>query len=247
MILTRAPQRNGKSSRRAGLSGLRMLSTIAFLPVFVKMVRTDLDSISHPNVPMKTSDLLHFAFRARDPLALGRWYAELFEGQFFVHPVMSALGIVIVKLNHPEAVFNGLVEFWPWDLEWDGQAAVFRKIEPRPSPTSYGHAAVKVTAEAGTICKELERRGIVYRMEPRATGFLIPVVNDPEGNMIELFPNIDHMSLPEKALCPPEHIDAALAQVRAGFAELTKNLGPADGVPLLLFETHMQSQQQQQQ
>ena len=82
---------------------------------------------------MKTSELLHFAFRARDPLTLGRWYAELFEGQFFLHPVMSALGIVIVKINHPEAVFDGLLEFWPWDLEWDGQAAVFRKIEPRPS------------------------------------------------------------------------------------------------------------------
>ena len=97
---------------------------------------------------MRTSELLHFAFRARDPLALGRWYAELFDGQFFVHPIMSALGIVIVKLNHPEAVFDGLLEFWPWDLQWDGEAAVFRKIEPRPSPTSYGHAALKVAADA---------------------------------------------------------------------------------------------------
>ena len=64
--------------------------------------------------------------------------------------------------------------------------------------------------------------------------------------MIELFPNIDHLPLPDNALCPPEHIDAALAQVRAAYAELTKNLDPADGVPLLLFETHMQRQQQQQ-
>ena len=104
---------------------------------------------------------------------------------------MSALGIVIVKINHPEAVFDGLLEFWPWDFEWDGQAAVFRKIEPQPSPTSYGHAAVKVAADAEAICSELERRGIAHRMEPRATGFLIPVVDDPEGNMVELFPNID--------------------------------------------------------
>jgi len=195
---------------------------------------------------MRTSELLHFAFRARDPLALGRWYAELFDGQFFVHPIMSALGIVIVKLNHPEAVFDGLLEFWPWDIEWDGQAAVFRKIEPRPSPTSYGHAALKVAADAPAICAELERRGIAYRMEPRSTGFMIPVVDDPEGNMVELFPNIDNMPLPGKALCPPEHIDAALAQIREAFAELTKNLGPDDGVPLLLFETHAQQQQQQQ-
>src|SRR5262249_9187034 len=191
---------------------------------------------------MKTSELLHFAFRARDPLVLGKWYAELFEGQFFIHPVMTALGIVIVKINHPEAVFDGLLEFWPWDLEWDGTAQVFRKIEPRPSPTSYGHAALKVAADVRTICGELERRGISYRMEPRATGFLIPVVDDPEGNMIELFPNIDNIPLPAKALCPPKHIDAALAEVRAAFGEATKNFRETDGVPLILFETQMQQQ-----
>jgi hypothetical protein len=185
---------------------------------------------------MHTSELLHFAFRSRDPLALGKWYAGLFEGQFFIHPVMSAMGIVIVKINHPEAVFDGLLEFWPWDVEWDGQAAMFRRIESRPTPTTYGHVAVKVAADAETICAELKRRGMPHRMEPRATGFLIPVVDDPEGNMVELFPNIDHLPLPEKAFCPVEHIDAALAEVRGAFAALTKHIKPGDGVPLLLFE-----------
>lgn len=196
---------------------------------------------------MKTSDILHFAFRARDPLALAKWYAEVFEGQFFLHPVMSALGIMLVKLNHPAEVFNGLVEFWPWDIEWDGAAGVFRKITPQPSPTSYGHAAVKVAADADTITEELTRRGIPFRMEPRATGFLIPVIDDPEGNMIELFPNLAHVELPAKALCPPQEIDAALAQIRMGFKDLTKDLQPGDGYPLLLFETQVQRQQQQQQ
>ena len=74
-------------------------------------------------------------------------------------------------------------------------------------------------------------------------GFMLPVVDDPEGNMIELFPNVDPVPLPGRALCPPEQIDGALAQIRAGFGELTKNLKPGDGVPLLLFE--MQQQQQQ--
>src|SRR5438105_2676920 len=128
---------------------------------------------------MRTSELLHYAFRARDPQQLGQWYAEVFEGQFFLHPVMSPLGIVIVKLNHPEAVFDGLLEFWPWDLIWDGAAAAFRKIEPSPSPTSYGHLALKVAMNATDIVSELKQRGIPYRMEPRATGFLIPVVDDP--------------------------------------------------------------------
>jgi hypothetical protein len=193
---------------------------------------------------MRTSELLHFAFRARDPLALGKWYAQLFEGQFFVHPVMSAMGIVIVKLNHPEAVFDGLLEFWPWDVEWDGHATVFRQVEPQPTPTSYGHAAVKVAANTETICAELTRRGIPHRMEPRATGFLIPVVDDPEGNMVELFPNIDHLPLPDKALCPPEHIDAALAQVRRACDQLMTDRNAADGVPLLLFEDQARQQQQ---
>jgi len=195
---------------------------------------------------MRTSELLHFACRACDPLALGRWYAALFEGQFFVHPVMSALGIVIVKINHPEAVFDGLLEFWPWDLVWDGEAAVFRRVKPQSSPMSYGHVAVKVSADADAIRAELARRGIRYRMEPRSMGFMIPVVDDPEGNMVELFPNIDNIPLPGKALCAPEQIDAALAQVRAAFAEMTKGLNPADGVPLLLFERYAQQQQQQQ-
>ena len=196
---------------------------------------------------MKTSELLHFAFRARDPLALGRWYAELFEGQFFVHPVMSALGIVIVKINHPEAVFNGLMEFWPWDLEWDGHAAVFRKIEPQPSPTSYGHAAVKVAADADDNLRRAQTPRHPVSHGAAGDGFLDSRrrrSGRQHGRVVSRTSTTCRCRT--KALCPPEHIDAALAQVGAGLAELTKNLDPADGVPLLLFETHMQRQQQQQ-
>ena len=131
-----------------------------------------------------------------------------------------------MKIAHPEAVFNGLIEFWPWDIVWDGDAAAFRKMEPQPSATSYGHAAVKVAADADSICAELDRRGIRYRLEPRALGFLIPVVDDPEGNMVELFPNVDHIPIPGKALCPPEQIDAALAAMRRGFEELVVRAEP---------------------
>lgn len=44
---------------------------------------------------------------------------------------------------------------------------------------------------------------------------------------------------------PLEHIDAALAQVQTAFQQLARNLDPAGGIPLLLFETAMQGQQQQ--
>ena len=44
---------------------------------------------------MRTSDLLHYAFRAREPERLGHWYADLFEASFFLHPVMTGLGIIL--------------------------------------------------------------------------------------------------------------------------------------------------------
>ena len=100
---------------------------------------------------MKTSEILHYAFRARNPEKLAHFYAELFEGQFLLHPVMTGLGIIIVKLNHPEALFDGLLELWPWDVVWDSEAAVFRKVQPRPAPTSYGHLAVKVAKTTAKI------------------------------------------------------------------------------------------------
>ena len=185
---------------------------------------------------MRTSELLHFAFRARHPQKLGEWYARFFDGQFFIHPVMSGLGIVIVKLNHPEAVFDGLLEFWPWDIVWDGAAAMFRRIKPEPSRTSYGHVAVKVAMNAEAVVAELKQRGIPYRMEPRAPGFLIPVVDDPEGNMVELFPNIDTMPIPPQALCAPAQASGVMASMKAQLDKKMAEEKLTDAVPLLLYD-----------
>jgi catechol 2,3-dioxygenase-like lactoylglutathione lyase family enzyme len=185
---------------------------------------------------MRTDCLLHYAFRARDPDRLGAFYADVFEGQYFLHPVMTGLGIVIVKLNHPEAVFAGLLEFWPWDVVWDSSAAVFRRIKPQPSPTSYGHLAVKVNAPTEEVTAELDRRGITYRMEPRSLDLFIPTIDDPEGNMIELFPNVDTMPLPPEALCPPAQAPLLMAALRQRFARLTAHLPPEQGYPLFLAE-----------
>lgn len=183
---------------------------------------------------MRTSHLLHYAFRAHDPEKLGLWYADLFEADVFLQPVLTGMGIILLKLNHPEALFHGLLEFWPWDVVWDGQAAVFRKITPQPSRTSYGHLAVKVSADADSIVAELQRRGIPHRLEPRGPGFLIPCIDDPEGNMIELFPNVDTFAVPPEALCPREHAAAAIAALRQRFAERTAHLKPEQGYPLLM-------------
>lgn len=183
---------------------------------------------------MHASELLHYACRAKDPERQGFFYAELFEGVFLLHPVMSALGIVMVKLNHPQALFHGLLEFWPWDVVWDGWAKRFRRVTPQPSPTSYGHLAVKVAATTEEIVAELDLRGIKHRLEPRKPDLWIPAIDDPEGNMIELFPNIDHMEVPPQALCPPEFARDALAAIKAEFAAKTAHLKPEDGYPLFL-------------
>jgi hypothetical protein len=168
---------------------------------------------------MKTTDLLHYAFRARDPQNLGRFYAELFEGDYFVHPVMAGVGIVIVKINHPDALFNGLLEFWPWDIVWDGHAQVFRRVRPEPSSTSYGHLAVRVDASEAEVLAELKRRGIPSRMEARGPTLSIPTIDDPEGNMVELFPRIDHMDFPRAALVPRAQAPQVLAELKRQFTE----------------------------
>jgi hypothetical protein len=67
-------------------------------------------------------------------------------------------------------------------------------------------------------------------------GMLIPVIDDPEGNMVELFPNIDHMELPPQAFCPRENAAERIASVQAMFNERTAKLDANAGVPLLLFE-----------
>lgn len=168
---------------------------------------------------MQVAHLLHYAFRAREPERLGHYYAELFEGQFFLHPVMTGLGIILIKLAHPEALFRGLLEFWPWDVDWDSEAAVFRRITPSPSTTSYGHLAVKTHLGHDEVLAELDRRGIAYRLEPRGPALIIPTIYDPEGNMIELFPAIEHMEVPPEALCPPPQAAAAIGMLRRRFQQ----------------------------
>lgn len=185
---------------------------------------------------MRTAELLHYACRARNPEKLGLFYAELFEGQFLIQPVMAALGIALVKLNHPDALFDGLLEFWPWDVVWDSKECVFRRIAPQPSPTSYGHLAVKVAMQREAVIAELDRRKIPYRIEPRGPGFTVPTIDDPEGNMIELFPNVDTMPVPPEALIAPQSVGQVYAALRQKFAERTATHPAGAGYPLTFLD-----------
>ena len=64
---------------------------------------------------MKASSFLHCALRSPDPVRIGKFYACLFDCSFFIHPVLTGLGVVMVKIASPESVFRGILEFWPLD------------------------------------------------------------------------------------------------------------------------------------
>src|SRR5262249_22201922 len=140
---------------------------------------------------------------------------------------------IVIKINHPAALFNGLIEFWPWDVIWDGAGGVFRRVRAQPSPTSYGHLAVKVSASAKDIIAELQRKDIAFRTEPRAPGFSVLAIDEPEGNMIELFPNVDHMSVLPEAIVPRDRAAKAIAEMRRDFAKAAAGIPPDAGYPLI--------------
>ena len=159
---------------------------------------------------MKASAFLHCAFRSPEPLRIGKFYASLFDCGFFVHPVLAGLGVVMVKIANPEAVYRGLIEFWPLDILWDGPTTSLRRGRGG-EPGSQNHLAFRVDQSKEEILNELSRRGIAARFEPRGLGMEIVCFDDPDGNFVEIFPGVDHVSLPPEAFCPVENIDAAMA------------------------------------
>ena len=60
-------------------------------------------------ITMKASGFLHWALRSPDPIRIGKFYADLFECGFFIHPILSGLGVVIVKIANPKSVFRGIL------------------------------------------------------------------------------------------------------------------------------------------
>ena len=163
---------------------------------------------------MKASSFLHCALRSPDPARVGKFYAHLFECGFFIHPVLAGLGIVMVKIANPESAFRGLLEFWPLDIHWDGPTASLRRISPGPMPMP-AHVAFRVDLTKEEILGKLKAKGVQARYEPRGPGFYIVGFDDPDGNLVEIFPNVETMDLPPGALCPAEHLDRVMAVLAA--------------------------------
>jgi hypothetical protein len=169
---------------------------------------------------MKASSFLHCALRSPDPIRIGKFYADLFECGFLIHPVLSGLGVVMVKIANPESVFRGILEFWPLDIQWDGAAASLRKISAGPAPIQ-NHVAFRVDRPKEEILEMLTVKGIAARYEPRGPGLFVVVFDDPDGNFVELFPDVETMELPPEASCTAQELD----RVMAGSAAFVRKLG----------------------
>jgi catechol 2,3-dioxygenase-like lactoylglutathione lyase family enzyme len=163
---------------------------------------------------VKASGFLHCALRSPDPVRIGKFYADLFEAGFFIHPFLSALGVVIVKIANPEFVFRGILEFWPLDIQWDGATASMHRIPGGLAPMQ-NHVAFRVDLAKEEIFEMLTSRGIAARYEPRSAGVVIVAFDDPDGNFVELFPNIETTELPPQAFCDAQELDRVMAECRA--------------------------------
>jgi catechol 2,3-dioxygenase-like lactoylglutathione lyase family enzyme len=168
---------------------------------------------------MKASGFLHCALRSPDPVRIGKFYADLFECGFFIHPLLSGLGIVIVKIANPESVFRGILEFWPLDVHWDGTTASIRKIPAGPVPMQ-NHVAFRVDRPKKEILEMLTAKGIAARYEPRRPSVVVVCFDDPDGNFVELFPDFETMELPPEAFCTAENLDRVMSQTAAMVANL---------------------------
>ena len=163
---------------------------------------------------MRASSFLHCALRSPDPARIGKFYANLFECGFLIHPVLTGLGVVMVKITNAESVFRGILEFWPLDIYWDGSTASIRKIAPGPMPMQT-HVAFRVDRSKDEILEALTAQGVKARFEPRGTGLIVVGFDDPDGNFVEIFPDVETMELPPGAFCQTEDLDQVMAECTA--------------------------------
>ena len=163
---------------------------------------------------MKASSFLHCALRSPDPVRIGKFYACLFDCSFFIHPVLTGLGVVMVKIASPESVFRGILEFWPLDLHWDGPTASIRKTAPGPM-SMQTHVAFRVDRSKEEILETLTAQDVNARYEPRGRGLIIVGFDDPDGNFVEIFPDVETMELPPEALCHAQDLERIMAECTA--------------------------------
>jgi hypothetical protein len=82
-------------------------------------------------------------------------------------------------------------------------------------PPMQNHVAFRVDLAKEEIFERLTLRGIAARYEPRGPGLVIAGFDDPDGNFVELFPNIETIELPPQAFCDAQELDRVMAECRA--------------------------------
>ena len=77
------------------------------------------------------------------------------------------------------------------------------------------HVAFRVDLAKEEIFERLTSRGITARYEPRSGDLVIVGFDDPDGNFVELFPNIETTDLPPQAFCSAQELDRVMAECKA--------------------------------
>jgi hypothetical protein len=132
------------------------------------------------------ANLMHFAFRVKDPARVAALYAELLDGRVVdIGGPLDSIGAKGVAFGrNGQDVLCDQIELWPADKHWGPNG--FVDVAPEVAP--FGHFAVRSDKPHEDLRAIAEKHGATLSMEERGLPNLVPVVYDPEGNFLEFFP-----------------------------------------------------------
>ncbi len=122
--------------------------------------------------------LLHTMLRIRDPEAMLAFYCGLLGMHELRRIEFPQERYTLIFIGYGRGRDDPQVELW---YEWD-------RSEPYLAGERYGHLGIGVR-DIAAVCAELRARGACIRRDPapmRPGGRVIALLEDPEGNEVEL-------------------------------------------------------------
>ena len=122
--------------------------------------------------------LLHTMLRIRDPQAMLAFYCGLLGMHALRRIEFPEERYTLIFIGYGRGRDDPQLELW---YEWD-------RSEPYLAGERYGHLGIGVR-NIGAVCAQLRTRGVCVRRDPapmRPGGRVIALIEDPEGNEVEL-------------------------------------------------------------